>query len=203
MNRFTSYIGGQFGNPQGFMGKIVCLIMNIINRPMYIKTASALRLNENSKLLDIGYGNGYLLNLIYKKYKCNLYGIDISDDMMTLAKKRNSQAMAEGRLKLSVGDCCNIGYKSDFFDAVTSINTVYFWADMVKGLQEIRRCLKSGGCFFNVVYTKEWLDKLEYTKDFKKYSPAELVQAGYNAGFSRVAVRDIVNGKSFVVVYKK
>lgn len=50
------------------------------------------------------------------------------------------------------------------FAAVTSINTVYFWNNTVKGLSEIRRVLKLGATFYNVVYTKEWLDKLFYTK---------------------------------------
>lgn len=42
MSKFTEYIGGQFGNPHGFVGKICCLIMNTINRAMYKKTVSLL-----------------------------------------------------------------------------------------------------------------------------------------------------------------
>ena len=31
MSKFTDYIGSQFGNPRGIIGKICCIIMNIIN----------------------------------------------------------------------------------------------------------------------------------------------------------------------------
>ena len=38
MSKFTEYIGSQFGNPRGFVGKVCCLIMNIINKAMYKNT---------------------------------------------------------------------------------------------------------------------------------------------------------------------
>ena len=158
----------------------------------------------DENMLDIGYGNGYLLNCVYKKTKANLYGIDISEDMRIQATKRNKKALRDGKLFLDTGDCCDLKYADDFFEAVTSINTVYFWEDTVKGLSEIYRTLKAGGSFYNVVYTKEWLDKLSYTeKGFKKYGPEELAQFGRTAGFENIQVKDIVKGKSFVVIYTK
>lgn len=32
MSKFTEYIGSQFGNPHGFVGRICCVIMNVINK---------------------------------------------------------------------------------------------------------------------------------------------------------------------------
>ena len=80
----------------------------------------------------------------------------------------------------------------------------YFWEDTIKGLSEIRRTLKEGGSFYNVVYTKEWLDKLSYTqKGFIKFTPEELTALGRQAGYDNIRVEDIVNGRSFVVIYTK
>lgn len=204
MSKFTEYIGGQFGNPHGFVGKVCCMIMNVINNAMYKKTVSLLDLSQNDKVLDIGYGNGYLLECIYKKSESCLYGIDISEDMKIQASKRNIKAKCDNKLFLDVGDCCNLKYGDDFFDAVTSINTVYFWSDTVKGLSEIRRTLKTGASFYNVVYTKEWLDKLSYTeKGFKKFSPKQLAEFGRKAGFRKIRVKNVVRGRSFVVIYTK
>lgn len=42
MSKFTEYIGEQFGNPHGFVGKVCCVIMNVINKAMYRKTISLL-----------------------------------------------------------------------------------------------------------------------------------------------------------------
>ena len=88
---------------------------------MYKKTVSILSLNKNQKLLDIGYGNGYLLHLAGKSFGCNLYGIDISEDMKTLAFKRNKHAARDKRLNLEVGDCCKLNFPDNTFDAVSSI----------------------------------------------------------------------------------
>ena len=163
-----------------------------------------LEISSDGNILDIGYGNGYLLKCVYKKTKANLYGIDISEDMKMQATKRNKIASRDGKLFLDTGDCCDLKYTDDYFEAVTSINTVYFWEDTVKGLSEIYRVLKQNGSFYNVVYTKEWLDKLSYTeKGFKKFGPEELSRLGKAAGFENIQVRDIVKGKSFVVIYTK
>lgn len=204
MSKFTEYIGKQFGDPHGFVGKVCCMIMNIINKPMYLKVVDEVRLSGGEKLLDIGYGNGYLLQKLYKKAKAELYGIDISEDMKTQAENRCKNAKSDGRLFLRVGDCCDLPYDDEMFSAVTSVNTVYFWSDTVKGLSEIRRTLKTGGSFYNIVYTKEFLDKLSYTKKgFRKFSPEELTELGRKSGFDNIEVRDIIKGKSFAVIYTK
>lgn len=204
MSKFTEYIGKQFGDPHGFVGKVCCIIMNVINKRMYLKVVDEVRLSGGEKLLDIGYGNGYLLQKLYKKAKAELYGIDISEDMKTQAENRCKNAKSDGRLFLRVGDCCDLPYDDEMFSAVTSVNTVYFWSDTVKGLSEIRRTLKTGGSFYNIVYTKEFLDKLSYTKKgFRKFSPEELTELGRKSGFDNIEVSDIIKGKSFAVIYTK
>lgn len=204
MSKITEYIGSQFGNPRGIIGFICCKCMNIINKKMYKKTVSLLSLDKNHKLLDIGYGNGYLLKLADKSFSCKLYGIDISEDMKKLAEKRNKRASKENRLNLEVGDCCNLKFADNSFNAISSINTVYFWSDTVKGLSEIYRCLVPGSFFINAVYTKEWLTKTKMAeKGFKKFEPEELIQLGKQAGFENIKVINIVKDKSFAIVYKK
>lgn len=204
MSKFTEYIGRQLGNPHGFVGKVCCIIMNVINKPMYLKVVDEVKLKDGEKVLDIGYGNGYLLKKLYKKTKSELYGIDISEDMKAQAEKRCKKAKSDGKLFLRVGNCCELPYNDEMFSAVTSINTVYFWSNTTKGLSEIRRTLKTGGSFYNIVYTKEFLDRVSYTKKgFRKFSPEELTEFGRKAGFENIEVRDIVKGKSFAVIYTK
>lgn len=204
MGKFTEYIGSQFGNPRGFVGKVCCIIMNIINKKMYKNTIALVNIESGQSVLDIGYGNGYLLKCLDRKFSPELYGIDISEDMLTEATKHNKRANKARRLHLEIGDCCDLKYEDSKFASVTSINTVYFWSDTVKGLSEIKRVLLPGGSFINMVYTKEWLDALSYTKKgFKKFDPEELMELGRKAGFSDIRVEEIVKGKSFAVVYTR
>ena len=204
MSKFTEYIGSQFGNPRGFIGKVCCIMMNVINKPMYRKVVSTVDANEQSELLDIGYGNGYLISRLFRKYGCCVHGIDISEDMKVHAAKRNRKGIAAGKVHLEVGNCCELQYENESFDAVTSINTIYFWDDTVKGLSEIRRVLKQGGTFYNVVYTKEWLQKLSYTrKGFKLFEEDDFRRLGIEAGFSDISITEIAKNKSFAVIYRK
>lgn len=204
MQSFFTYIGGQFGNPRGFIGRICCLLMNAINRPMYRAILGRLRLPPQARVLDIGYGNGYLVGLLYRAYQPHIYGIDISPDMQALAIRRNRKAMARGRLHLSVGDCCNLTYPGQVFHAVTSVNTIYFWPDTLQGLQEVCRVLMPEGIFYNVVYTVRWLKKSSYTRQgFRFFTRQDYVRLGKQAGFSKVTFVDIVPGRSFMVLYYK
>lgn len=204
MNRLTAYISSQFSNPRGLGGRIITLVQNIGNKKMYRKAVALVNVSADDKLLDVGYGNGYLLKQIYRKCSPDLYGVDISDDARSMATKRNHEAAGAGKLHLQVGDCCSLPYEDDTFAAVTTINTVYFWSDTVKGLSEIRRCLKEGGSFYNVVYSKEYLNTIKYTEiGYKKFEPEELIQYGKAAGFEKIEMKQIVKGKSYVVVYTK
>lgn len=204
MSKFSEYIGSQFGNPRGFVGKCCCIIMNIINNAMYENIINSICLNENSNILDIGYGNGKLIRKIYKNFKANIFGIDISEDMKDNATKRNQKAIENGKVILSVGDCCDLHFDDSFFDAVTSINTIYFWNDTLTGLNEIHRVLKENGIFYNVVYSKKWLERLSYTKKgFKLFETDDYISLGHKAGFSDVLIKKISGEKSYIVCFKK
>ena len=114
------------------------------------------------------------------------------------------KAVEQGRVVLSLGDCCNLDFQTEMFDAVTSVNTIYFWSDTVKGLTEIRRVLKNRGIFVSAVYSQEWLKKLSYTKKgFKFFSKEDYILDGKKAGFSEVIIEEIVNGKSYIIKYIK
>jgi len=58
-------------------------------------------------------------------------------------------------MHLAIGDCCRLYFSDATFDAITSVNTIYFWQDYLKGLKEIYCVLKADGVFSNVVYSKE------------------------------------------------
>lgn len=204
MNAFNKMIGRQFGNPRGFVGAVCCKIMNVINNKMYKSVAGEVTADGNSAILDIGYGNGYLLKKLYKKSGCNLCGIEVSQDAEKLAIKRNKKAIKEGKIKLLQADCCDMPFDEGVFDIATTVNTIYFWEETLKGLSEIRRVLKDGGKFYNAVYSKKWLQKLSYTKEgFKFFEKEDYIRLGKEAGFTEVEIKEIKKDKNFLVVFTK
>jgi len=200
MRKLSEYIGSQFGNPRGFIGKICCLIMNIINKTMYNGVVDSLVLNKNMIVLDIGYGNGYMLHKLYKKSGGNIYGIDISEDMKKEASKKNHKAISRSKMHLTIGDCCKLDYADVTFNAITSVNTIYFWEDTLKGLEEIYRVLKVDGVFLNAVYSKEWMERTSYTKKgFKLFTPQEIATLAKRVGFSNIQIKDIGHKNRYII----
>ncbi len=178
--KFSEYIGAQFGNPRGVIGKLCCVLMNLINNAMYRGIVNRIELNEDSCVLDIGYGNGYLIQQLHKKAGCALYGIDISRDMLEAAGQKNRKAVAAGKVRLSLGDCCHLQFGDGMFHAVTSVNTIYFWEDTLQGLKEIHRVL-----------------------GFILFERQDYVELGRRAGFARVSVQEIAAGRSYLIQYRK
>lgn len=204
MSKFGEYWATQCGNPRGIIGRIMTWAMNRANNVMYRGIIETLRISERTKMLDIGFGNGYLEKLVYKRTTCSIYGIDISEDMVKVASKKNRQGIANGDIHLAVGDCCNLVFESGSFDVVTTMNTIYFWEDTIQGLQEIHRVLKEGGSFYNAVLTKESLDKFFYTKNgFKKFKKEEYVEMGKQVGFKCISFKDLGRKYGLLVIYEK
>lgn len=204
MKSFAEYIGLQFGKPNGLIGKICCHIMNIMNKPLYDSVIENIDAEKNITVLDIGYGNGYLISRLLRKSHCNIYGIDISEDMKKLAEKRNIKAISENKLHLLTGDCCSMDFDDNSFDAVTSVNTIYFWQDTLKGFSEIYRTLKPKGKFYNAVYSKKWLKKYPFSqKGFKFFEKEDFIDLGKQAGFSKTYICDIKKDKSYLVIFEK
>ena len=148
MSRFSDYWASQCGNPRGVIGKIMTWSMNRANRVIYRGIVDEINIYNDMKLLDIGFGNGYLDKLIYKKGKCFIQGIDISEDMVKLATANNRTVVDNGDMKCDIGDCCDLSYADSSFDVVVTMNTIYFWKDTLEGLREIYRVLKENGIFY-------------------------------------------------------
>ena len=93
----------------------------------------------SEKVLDIGFGNGYLEKLIFRQAQCQIEGVDISEDMVKVATRNNKEAVSNGKVHFAVGDCCDLTFDGASFDVVVTMNTIYFWGDTIKGLKEIHR----------------------------------------------------------------
>jgi len=190
------YWARQFGKPTGFGGRIATFIMNRANGANYKAVVETVP--KSGEILDIGFGNGYLIKKLSANSDATIYGVDISADMVKNATKRNKKAVKEGKVVLTLGLVDNIPFDAQF-DFIYTVNTVYFWQDLKAGLSHIKEKLKDGGTFINVLFTKEFLAKHSYTQyGFTKYEPQELLAVTAEAGFSTEII-EIEKAKSFFV----
>ncbi len=100
-------------------------------------------IDDDSKILDCGCGNGSVTNLISKKTNSFTVGFDASKPMITVAKKFE---IKNKKVKYLVKNICNINYKNKFDFAYTirviqNLND----GDKLKAIKNIYNCLKDNG----------------------------------------------------------
>ena len=196
MSRIKNYVTEQFSHPKGFGGKIVTFIMNMMNKAMYRAVADSIP--DNGNILDLGFGNGYTLQMLLKRSSASFFGIEISADMIKAATERNKKAIRDGRLRLTEGSAENITFVEDL-DCIYTINTVYFWPDLNAGLRHIYSKLNEGGVFLNLFYTKDVIERLNYQEyGYRAYEPEELKKAAEAAGFAAEII-PIKKNRSYIV----
>lgn len=99
---------------------------------------------QYSNILDVGCGTGnLLLKVIEKNKKTNIYGIDMSPDMLDIAKIKMKYTNAT----LIEADAENLPFADDFFDVVICIESFHNYSNKEKALLEIKRVLKNNGRF--------------------------------------------------------
>jgi demethylmenaquinone methyltransferase / 2-methoxy-6-polyprenyl-1,4-benzoquinol methylase len=81
-------------------------------------------------------------------------GIDISDGMLDLGRKKIHKLDLDSTIELLNGDCETINFKNDSFDAVTVAFGVRNFENLEKGLSEILRVLKPGGKLVVLEFSK-------------------------------------------------
>lgn len=199
----NTYIAKQFADPKGFGGSIISLVMNRQNRPLYDETIRLLALSDTDSVLDIGCGNGFVLNLLAKQHNAMFTGTDPSEEIIEAAKRRGRKHIHRGKMSFYRQDASSLAFADEAFSKVYTINTVYFWDGLEAPMREIRRVLTPSGFFINTLYTNESLARFSHTQfGYTRYKPGELIAAGKNVEFS-VQTVPILQGGAICYIYTK
>ncbi|HEX3048740.1 MAG TPA: class I SAM-dependent methyltransferase [Bacillota bacterium] len=102
-----------------------------------------LAIDQNSRVLDLGCGNGKMAEYISDHTGAQVFGIDYIPEAIRQAKARTRQKIA--RLSFSVGNMNDLYFPEEYFDAVISIDTFYMPKDLGKTVSRIMQILKRPG----------------------------------------------------------
>lgn len=98
------------------------------------------------KILDVATGTGDFALTSYEILKPEkITGIDISEGMLDIGRKKIEKAGLQQHIELLNGDSEAILFADNSFDAVTVAFGVRNFENLEKGLSEIKRVLKPGG----------------------------------------------------------
>ena len=106
-------------------------------------------------ILDVATGTAdvaIMASSILKPQK--ITGIDISNGMLDVGRKKIQKIGLQNTIELLNGDCETINFKNESFDAVTVAFGVRNFENLEKGLSEILRVLKPGGKLVVLEFSK-------------------------------------------------
>lgn len=141
---------------------------------------------SDDQILEIGFGTGKLIEKMAQQIESGfIIGVDFSDTMVAIAKKRNKKHVDKSKVELRRGDFDNMTFENDYFTKVCSVNTLYFWPDPEHTAKKIADVLKPNG---KLVLAFEDIDQLKQRNlsadVFRFYSQEAVKNLLGEAGFS-------------------
>lgn len=103
--------------------------------------------HQPQNILDIATGTGDLAISLTKTSAKEIVGLDISEGMLEVGRKKISDKQLDSKIKMIVGDSENLPFEDNTFDAITVAFGVRNFENLEKGLSEIHRVLKPKGVF--------------------------------------------------------
>ncbi len=128
--------------------RVYDVVMVRLTRRLYqrvVADLAALGLTEG-KVLDVGTGPGTLVRELARKLAgLQVYGIDLSEDMIGLARAHARREHLEERVQFESSDVAHLPYPDQSFDVVVSTISMHHWAELAQPLRELYRVLRPGG----------------------------------------------------------
>lgn len=96
-------------------------------------------------ILDIGTGPGRLpIEIAKQVVNAQVVGIDLSEDMVKIAKRHADKAGLADRVKFKVASAYNTGFEDNSVDLVVSTAMIHHLKEPVRAFNEMYRILKLG-----------------------------------------------------------
>ena len=169
--------------------------------PMYDEIINRIMIENPKKLLDVGCGTGNILMKLNSNEDLSLYGLDISEKMIQIAKKNLGS-----RAELKVGDSEYMPWEDDSFDVIVCNASFHHYPNPKKVLAEMKRMLKSNGTLIigdptAPVIIRQLINlncKRSNKGDYRLYSKTEIEDILIKCGFVPFEFK-MINRKSFAI----
>ncbi len=157
--------------------------------PVTLPVLKELTLGDESHVLDVGCGAGWLVRLCLKRGAGQATGVDISPGMIERARE-----LGAGAFEVASGEA--LPFADGHFSHVLSVESLYYYADPLAALREFRRVAAVGAELAVVIELfdespvgKVWKQALDV--EIHNWSQAKWARVTEEAGWSGVRTRCI------------
>ena len=153
--------------------------------------SNMIELSEGEIVLDVACGNGTLLRELSKKAKIQANGIDVSENMIHVAKMRYPN------MNFEIKPCYPLEWNDESIDIITVCCAFHHFDNPQGFVNECKRVLKRNGTMYiadpnfgavlRFLANKFWLP-FSKSGDVRIYSQKKLEAIFYHSGFKTVQV---------------
>src|SRR5882672_9941016 len=166
------------------------------HRPVGEQAIELMAIRAGARVLDVGCGSGWATRLMAETaFNGRVVGIDIADEMIRLTRDTSSSLP---NVEFQVASAERLPFVDDEFTHAFSMESLYYYADVLGALREICRVLEPGGLFLTVVdlYAEnrpshQWIDQLKVPVQL--LSTAQYHSLFLQAGFANVHDRRLLD----------
>src|SRR3989304_7656349 len=101
--------------------------------------------STEKSILEVCVGSGRISSLLLKKHKSYLVGLDLSKEMLKLAKAR--MATSKDDVDLVLGDAEYLPFTNEAFDILVCVSAMHYFTKPEHSLVEFRQVLREKGVF--------------------------------------------------------
>src|SRR5882672_3369274 len=134
--------------------------------PVGRQAIQLMQVPADARVLDVGCGSGWATRLLAEQaVSGHVTGVDISDEMIRVACD-SSTTFSNADFEVASSE--QLPFTDNEFTHAFSMESLYYYSDILKALTEIHRVLRPGGLFVGVMdlyweneATHHWIDELK------------------------------------------
>jgi arsenite methyltransferase len=163
---FAQFMARQLGHPSGLVGRwLLGPLWNRRNRPLNDVALEALELRSDERVIEVGFGGGYLLGRMSAIVTSGFIGgVDISTTMVEQGQARYRTLIQAGKMDLKVGGADRLPYPAAHFSKAVSVNSIFYWPDAARSIGELSRVLRDNGRVVLCFTDKDSLQQKDFAR---------------------------------------
>lgn len=134
-----------------FLNRLLSLKIDVLWRKILVKWLAK---DCPELVLDVATGTGDLAIEIEKGTKSQVVGMDLSQQMLNVGIEKIKKLNLSAKISMQKGDAENLEFQDNKFDAVTVAFGARNFENLPKGLQEMRRVVKTGGSVYILEFSQ-------------------------------------------------